>query len=152
MGRLSCGNHLKAWRDTSPSCHALGTGLWGWLGTLQIWQIRLEKWSFWCLTPWCLCKESTAGRFFSLLSPIFSASKQKGTKQCSLGGLIIYHTAQTLDYQFIPVWAFTFICFLHLGQMVLLCCEILINLTGMSPILLHTQPKVRTQRELSDAD
>ena len=54
-----------------------------------------------------LSKEKTVGSFFLssdpwllLWSHIFSASREKGAKQCCLGGLIIYHTAQTLDDQY----------------------------------------------------
>ena len=37
-------------------------------------------------------------------------------------------------------------------SIVLFCCEILMNSAGMPPILLHTQPKVKAQRELSGAN
>lgn len=112
MESFPCRNDLKAWRDIPPSCHALsasGTGLRGWAGTLQIWQIKipqvfLEKLSSRCLTP---ARRRKLEAFF--LSPypwlllwchVFSASREKGAKQCCAGALIIYHTAQTLDCQY----------------------------------------------------
>lgn len=165
--RFSCRNHLKAWRETPPSCCALGasgTGLQGWpdsksiAGKSDFLKCSLKV-NYSVPDP---SKEKTPGSFFLgselwllLQRRIFSASRRKGAEQWCLRGLIIYHTAQTLDYQY----SYFFQCG-HLLLYVLIAAGrdkvVLLwdtrSSAGMPLILLHTQPKVRAQTELSAAN
>lgn len=92
-GEIWCPQCFRGDRGPSKSC----AGKWNFLE-------RCLKCVFSVPDP---NKEKTPGSFvvssvpwLLLQSCIFSESREKGAKQCCLGRLIIYHTAQTLNYQY----------------------------------------------------